>query len=149
MIDASAYTPDQSMLQRLAAELKRPAFHGFLGPIAEGVDADGTVSVRLPYKPEFSGSDSVQFYHGGIIASLIDLSAYAVVAIHTGRPAPTIDLRIDYLRPALPPSLIAQAAILKLGKSTARVDVRILSDDLRLVAVGRGTFSTLDQSRAG
>lgn len=149
MTNRSTFSPDSTRLQQLVAELRRPAFHSFLSPVAESVGEDGAVTVRLPYKPEFSGSDSEDFFHGGIIASLVDLSAYAAIAMHTGQPAPTIDLRVDYLRPARPPYLIAEAAILKLGRTVSRADVRVLDHKGGLVAVGRGAFASLVQDRSG
>ncbi len=56
---------------------------------------------------------------------------------------PTIDLRIDYLRAADGGDLIARAKLLKAGRTIARVDVTVEDSKGRLVAVGRGTFSTV------
>jgi uncharacterized protein (TIGR00369 family) len=75
-------------------------------------------------------------------ASLIDLAGHAAVAVKIGRKAPTIDLRIDYLRPAEGDSLIAHAKLLKAGRTVARVDIDVRDTQDRTVALGRGTFST-------
>ena len=56
-----------------------------------------------------------QAFHGGVIATLIDLAGHAVVAVKIGKIAPTIDLRIDYLRPSTGESIIARARLLKAG----------------------------------
>jgi uncharacterized protein (TIGR00369 family) len=55
---------------------------------------------------------------------------------------PTIDLRIDYLRTAPAGDLLATARILAVGRSIGRADVEIRSEDDKVVAVGRGAFST-------
>jgi uncharacterized protein (TIGR00369 family) len=56
--------------------------------------------------------------------------------------APTIDLRIDYIRPAKGDALIAHAKLLKSGRTVARVDVDVRDPADRTIALGRGTFST-------
>lgn len=134
--------PVQSLV-RLREELANPPFHDVLGPVAERVEADGTVVVRLPYQPEFCGRRGGAFFHGGVIASLVDIAAHAAVATRTGRMAPTIDLRIDYLKAAPATELFATARVLRLGRSVSRADVEIRCSVGELVAVGRGTFSTL------
>jgi len=120
-------TQDRSTaLARLRDELKRPPFHAVLRPRA--IDAD-----RAPRDKSF---------HGGVIATLIDLAGHAAVAVKIGKMAPTIDLRIDYLRPSTGESIIARARLLKAGSMLARVDIDVTDTEGRLIAVGRGSFST-------
>lgn len=129
-------------MARLVAELDRPPFHSVLQPFAKHYDADsGAVRVGLKYQPEFSYSRQGDYYHGGVIASLIDLAGHAVVAVQIGETAPTIDLRIDYLRPASG-ELTASARLLKLGRTFACAQVEVSDGAGTLVAVGVGTFSS-------
>ena len=81
-------------------------------------------------------------FHGGVIATLIDVAGHAAVAVKIGKMAPTIDLRIDYLRPSIGESIVARARLLKVGRLLARVDVDVTDAQGRLIAVGRGSFST-------
>jgi uncharacterized protein (TIGR00369 family) len=81
-------------------------------------------------------------FHGGVIATLIDLAGHAAVAVKIGKMAPTIDLRIDYLRPSIGESIVARARLLKVGRRLARVDVDVTDAQGRLIAVRRGSFST-------
>lgn len=143
--DAAAATLDNAaLLQRLQHELAHPPFHALLKPQAVAVDAQaGTVVIRLPYDPSLRGAAGMDFIHGGVIAALIDMAAHAAVAVQTGRMAPTVDLRIDYLRPAPGADLIATARVLKLGRAIARADVEVGGAGTQPYAVGRGTFSTL------
>ncbi|HVL77082.1 MAG TPA: PaaI family thioesterase [Noviherbaspirillum sp.] len=130
-------------LARLEEEMRRPPFHAVLAPQAHAVDPEsGEVVIRLPFHPDF-GRDPVHVgFHGGVIASLIDLAGHAAVAVKVGKPTPTVDLRIDYLRPAPGVTLEARARVLRAGRAIARADIDVLADGV-LVAVGRGTFSTL------
>jgi uncharacterized protein (TIGR00369 family) len=77
-----------------------------------------------------------------VIASLIDIAGHAAIAAKLQHGVPTIDLRIDYLRMAAGRELRAAAALLKLGRTVGVVDVRVTDDQGKLVAAGRGTFST-------
>jgi uncharacterized protein (TIGR00369 family) len=132
----------EKALARLAHEMADPPFHEVLHPQPVRVDADGSVVIRLLFRPEFCGRRGGQFYHGGVIASLVDIAAHAAIALRVERMVPTIDLRVDYLRAAPAGDLLATGRILTVGRSIGRADVEIRSADDRVVAVGRGAFST-------
>jgi uncharacterized protein (TIGR00369 family) len=131
-------------LARLREEMEGPPFHHVLRPEAIDVDPEnGTVTIRLAFRDELARARGDRAFHGGVVASLIDLAGHAAVAVKIGRMAPTIDLRIDYLRPADGDALMAYAKLLKAGRTVARVDIEILDTQGRTVALGRGTFSTV------
>lgn len=132
-------------LARLSHEMAAAPFHDVLRPEAVSADPEaGTVTVRLAFRPEFGGSRTAVFYHGGVIASLIDLTAHAAIAVKVGRTVPTIDLRIDCIRPAPGVTLTAVGRLVSAGRSIGRADVDVHAEG-RLVATGRGTFSTLER----
>lgn len=131
------------LLARLQTEIERAPLHDFLQVAAESVAADGTVAVRMPFRAEFRRARHDDFYHGGILAALIDLTAHAAVAVQTGQVAPTIDPRVDYLRPAPGVALRSLGRVLRLGRSVARADVEVWAGPERLVVAGRGTFQVV------
>jgi uncharacterized protein (TIGR00369 family) len=142
--DASALPAGIDYLARLRENMVRPPFHDFLKPDPIAVDvASGTVTIRLPYRPEFRRFPEEGGYHGGVIAALVDLAGHAAIYVRHQRVAPTIDLRIDYLRPAPGGDLFARAKVLRLGRAIARVDIVIVDGEENLVALGRGTYATL------
>ena len=59
------------------------------------------------------------------------------------RGLPTINFRVDYLRPAIKTALTTTARVRRAGKSVGVVDVDVFNDQKALVAVGRATYSTL------
>jgi uncharacterized protein (TIGR00369 family) len=133
----------QAALQRLREEMERPPFHRVLQP--QAVDADpekGTLTIAMAYRDELARAPGERSFHGGVIATLIDLAGHAAVAIKIGRMAPTIDLRIDYLRPSSGEDVIARAQLIKAGRTVGRVDVEVTDTQGRLIAIGRGSFST-------
>lgn len=131
------------LLGRLEHEMQGPPFHRFLKPVAKGVDGeDRAVTVGLTFRPEFGRSSEAPGFHGGVLASLIDLAGHAAVAVQLGRMAPTIDLRIDYLHVVHDVELTATARIVRLGRAVAIVDIEVRDPQGRLIAVGRGAFNT-------
>jgi uncharacterized protein (TIGR00369 family) len=102
----------------------------------------GEVEIAMGYTPSVERSTGTRQYHGGAIASLIDIAGdYALWAV-LGFGVPTINIRIDYLRPAAATRLRAQARVRKAGRTVGVVDIDVLDDQDRLVAVGRGTYGT-------
>jgi uncharacterized protein (TIGR00369 family) len=132
-------------LTRLRENMARPPLHqAFLHPDVMAVDeATGVVTIRLPYRPEFRRFPEEGGYHGGIIAAFIDLAGHAAIYVQHMRIAPTIDLRVDYIRPAPGGDLFARSKMLRLGRSVARADVEVADSDGNLIAVGRGAYSTV------
>jgi len=128
----------------LEKALAEGPFHAFLGMKLTGHDPlAGTVEILLPWRQEFERGPGTKQWHGGPIAALIDIAGdFALIAL-LGRGIPTINLRIDYLRPAIDTDLIARARTLRAGKSVGVVDVELLDKAGRVVAVGRGSYSTL------
>lgn len=55
---------------------------------------------------------------------------------------PTIDMQVDYLRPASGKEIIAFASIVKLGRTISLVDIRLTDDEKKVVAVGRASYVT-------
>lgn len=72
-----------------------------LEPLSVGAEA---VVARLPYSPSLVGNPETGVIHGGAITTLVDQTCGAAVMAAIGRPeaVATLDLRIDYLRPAEP-----------------------------------------------
>jgi len=133
----------------LRARLAEGSFQNFLR--LELVDHDatlGAVTLRARWRPEFERGPGTGQWHGGPIAALIDIAGDFALIAKLGRAIPTIDLRIDYLRPAIDTDLIARARTLRAGRSIGVVDIDVRDKDGRTVAAGRGSYSTLDMDAA-
>lgn len=120
--------------------IRVPPFHEWLRLRTTHVEK-GHVAILLPYKDELIGNPKIPAIHGGILAGLIDLAGGAAVFTHTNAPTPTIDLRIDYIRPAKQKDTVAEAQVINAGRTIAFVDVQV-SQEGKLVATGRATYST-------
>lgn len=127
--------------------MRASPFHRWLGVELIGADG-GEVTVRLPFRPEFTGDDKGHSIHGGIIATLADIAGCFAVISAVGRDVPTVDLRMDYLRMARPgDDLIAVARTVKAGRTLGLADVEVRTGDGRLIAVARGNFVTSAPAR--
>lgn len=100
--------------------------------------------LRLPYQDAFVGDPSTGVIAGGVVTALLDQTCgYAVWAsLDQFSPIATLDLRIDYMRPARPrEALQARAECYKLGKSIAFVrGLAFEADPADPVAAAQGVF---------
>jgi uncharacterized protein (TIGR00369 family) len=106
------------------------------------VDAQaGEIAMKMPMRAEFERGGGVggQF-HGGPIAALIDTVGDFAVAVVVKGGVPTINFRVDYLRPSTGTYLLAKARTRRVGRTVGVVDIDVYDDQNRLTAVGRGCY---------
>lgn len=121
--------------------MARTPFHQWLLPELVAADEEaGTVTVRLVIRPELGNSSERTDLHGGIIAALIDIAGHAAIAAKVRHSVPTVDMRVDYLRPAAGTEILAVATIVKFGRTLSLVDIKLTDDKQKVVAVGRATY---------
>ena len=110
-------------------------------PYARFLDVrlEGGLAV-LPFAGRLIGNPILPALHGGVVASFLELAALAKLDAE-GRRARTIDITVDYLRPARPVTFYAEARILKLGRRAANLAVEAWQEDRESpVAALRGHF---------
>ena len=99
----------------------------------EYVSADGGVGVlRVPWKAELVGDPDTEVIAGGVVTALLD--HVCGLAVQAGRthptPTATLDLRIDYMRPARPRAgVTARAECYKYANTIAFVRATAYDDD--------------------
>jgi uncharacterized protein (TIGR00369 family) len=128
----------------LQAMLDHSPFIAFLGlKVAEADPAKELVTMTCDMRPEFERGKGTGQWHGGPIAAIIDTVGDYALIMALRRGLPTINFRVDYLRPAIKTALTTTARVRRAGKSVGVVDVDVFNDQKALVAVGRATYSTL------
>jgi uncharacterized protein (TIGR00369 family) len=120
-------------------------FNKFLG-IRAAVIEKGHVELELPWRSEFVGDPVRQAVHGGVISTLVDTAGGMAIwgaLEHPTQRVSTIDLRVDYLRPGRTETLVAEARVVRVGRSVGVADVRIfhrVAPD-ETMATGKGVYA--------
>jgi uncharacterized protein (TIGR00369 family) len=130
----------------LQARISKAPFHQWLRLSVEDVSADGII-VKAHWREEFVVNADAGYTHGGILAALIDIVADYALAARLGRPYPTVDLRVDYHRPAFRGDLICKGKAIKLGAQVSSAEASIFDSEGRTLASGRGVYLTADPAR--
>lgn len=122
--------------------LTTPAFHRWLGLELLEMD-DGSCTIGMTARPELTADVDGTYVHGGILGTLLDVAGDFALVTQLGVGLPTIDLRVDYLRPARPEDeLRAGATVVRRGRSLGVADAQVTTAEGKLLAVGRGVYST-------
>jgi uncharacterized protein (TIGR00369 family) len=105
----------------------------------------GRITLALPYDEKLIGNPMTRVLHGGAITALMDATCGMAVFLKLREPVPvaTLDLRIDYLRPATPDKPVhARAECFKLTRNVAFVRCEAFHPEAETdrVAVANGTF---------
>jgi uncharacterized protein (TIGR00369 family) len=82
------------------------------------------VVLRIPYRSDLVGEPDTGVLAGGVVTTLLDMACgwATVAALETPTSIATLDLRIDYMRPAEPGrDILASARCYKLTRSIAFV----------------------------
>jgi uncharacterized protein (TIGR00369 family) len=128
-------------IEKLQELITRGPFNRWLNFTVLKVDADG-IAVRAAWREDWIVNPERRYTHGGILAAIIDVAADYAIAAQLGRPVPTIDMRVDYHKAAMPGDLTASARVVRLGSNHSTAEASVYDKDGALVASGRGTYFT-------
>ena len=131
-------------LESLQARVDRAPFNRWLG--LEAVSWEhGAIELRLRTRPEIMGHVAIGALHGGILASILDTACSVAVVTATGESVFTVDMRVDYLRPATADIYTIRARVVRLGRTLATVDAEVAAGDGQKVACARAVLQNIAQ----
>jgi uncharacterized protein (TIGR00369 family) len=128
-------------LEQVQERITRGPFNSWLNFTVTKVDADG-LEVKAGWREEWVVNPDRRYTHGGILSAIIDVAADYAIAAQIGRPVPTIDLRVDFHKAAMPGDLTAKARVVRLGSQYSTAEASVYDEEGELVASGRGTYFT-------
>ena len=133
---------------------ERIPFNAVLGLRVETLAESGATG-HLTMRPDLIGHYAHQRLHGGVISATLDAMAglavmAAIGARHMDEPPAerlrrfgklgTIDLRIDYLRPAIGARFALRATVLRLGSRVATTRMEFLDASGKLLSTGSAAY---------
>lgn len=124
----------------IQAKLLKGPYHQWLGLQVQAV-GEGSIELSATWREEWVVNFEGGYTHGGILAALVDLTADWALVSRTGKGVPTIDLRVDYHRPAKG-DLRAKGTVIKFGKQFSVAEAQVFDGEGNLVASGRGVYAT-------
>ena len=128
-------------LEQVQERITRGPFNRWLNFTVTKLDADG-LEVKSGWREEWVVNPDRRYTHGGILSAIIDVAADYAIAAKIGRPVPTIDLRVDFHKAAMPGDITARARVVRLGSQYSTAEALLYDKDGELVASGRGTYFT-------
>lgn len=126
-------------IEQLRERLLIAPFHRWLGLTLVDFDMNELV-LEMRWRDEIVSNPKIVSAHGGILSALIDLTGLYTILAAGGTPRATIDLHVDFHRPALPGQLRAIGRLVKMGRQFSVAETRIVGTDGVLLASGRGAY---------
>ncbi|MGH9213229.1 MAG: PaaI family thioesterase [Acidimicrobiales bacterium] len=133
---------DQQARRRAVAELmpKTPYLAG-LGIVVDRYEPD-QVTVRLPFRQDLTNDGT--FYHGGVVASVIDTAGAAAAwsnhDFDKGARASTIAMSIQYVGACRSSDLLCHARTVRRGKELTFTEITATDADGAVVAHAVQTY---------
>jgi uncharacterized protein (TIGR00369 family) len=133
---------------------ERISFNRVLGLRIATLEAE-QVTAHIEMRPELIGHYTHQRLHGGVISATLDaMGGLAVMAAIGARHMSeaiderlarfsrlgTIDLRVDYLRPATGPRFTATATVMRLGSRVASTRMEFFDAQGKLLSTGAAAY---------
>jgi len=120
-------------------------FNRYLG-VRVAESRKGYARLEVPFREELVGDPLRPALHGGVLSALADAAGGGAVwtGIEDDRArVSTIDLRIDYLRPARLETIIAEATVVRVGNRVGVADIRLFHPSAPdvTVATGKGVYN--------
>jgi uncharacterized protein (TIGR00369 family) len=116
-------------------------FMGWLGIVFDRYEPDDVV-IRLPFREDLT-NDGV-FYHGGVIASVIDSTGAAAAwsnhDFERGSRASTVAMSVQYVGACRSSDLVCSARTVKRGRELIFTEISARDADDSLVAHGLQTY---------
>ena len=127
--------------EELQKRLVANHFNAWMGLKIIDLD-ESKIEIMMTWREEMISNPKARVTHGGILGALVDVAADFMIAAKLGAPAPTVDMRGDYHRAAMPGDLKAIGRIVRIGGTFSTAEAEVFDDSRKLIASGRGLYYT-------
>jgi len=133
---------DEKLFQHIVEINRQTPFHRFLNMNVTYL-GKGVAKLKMKVKKEYTNPAGVA--HGGIAFSVVD-TAMGMAARTLGREVTTIEMNINYLRPATAGDVIvAEGRVVKAGRQIIVCEGEVYNRHGKLLAKARETFFGLGE----
>jgi uncharacterized protein (TIGR00369 family) len=131
---------DAEMLARFNNSKKRPPCTETVGMKLIHVD-QAKMTARFEFDAKTDFANPTGAIQGGFIAAMLDeaMSSTAIIVSNVTMNAPTLEMKVSFLRPLFVGKATAEACILKWGKSTCFIEAELFDPKGQLVAKASAT----------
>ena len=104
----------------------------------------GHVRVRYLARPEFTNPHGA--VQGGFLAAMLDdaMGPALFTTLAADQFAPTIEMKVNFLRPARPGPLVAEGRVVHRTRSLAFLEGSLATEDGELIATATATVRIMD-----
>ena len=109
----------------------------------------GWAKLRIPIEEKLT--NAIGLVHGGAIFSAADSAVGMALAgmINRNENISTLEMKINYMKPAKSGELIAEAKIIHKGNQTAVGEVEVRDEEQNLISKGLATYAIFGKDRLG
>ena len=134
---------DPAIVEDLRRRIAASPFHAGFGISVEHA-AGGEVRLGWEARPDHRNLQGL--VHGGILATLVDIAMGLAVRTVVGptRRHVTIDLHVQYVRPARPGRLEALGSVVRVGTNVGFAEGSVMDAAGRLLIRASGTYSVTE-----
>jgi len=137
------------MIQTALDNIAPPPVAKLLGwRVLDARPQEGWLKLGFEGKPEFL--NPAGFVQGGILSAMLDdTMGPAVLVMTEGKSyTTTVSLTVNFLKPAKPGPITAEAKVTQLGKSIAFVEGKLMAEDGTLLATATAVERLVDATKA-
>lgn len=145
MNSSSSHRPSLDVVRNLMNKIIK--FNAFLGLEITELSPEGKARLRVPFREEYMGDPIKKIVHGGILATLIDVTGgattFAALDLNRVIGVNTIDMRIDYLRPGSGLWFEGTGTVIRRGNRIVVTHVDVHNDEGVQIAMGTATYNVV------
>ena len=122
--------------------IDRSRYHQMFRPKILDVNNQAmSLAIRVSMCPEFERQPDTGHWHGGVLASLIDIAGcYALMLVADGQLL-TLNFSTDFLRLTVSEKLIARASVRRVGRTVGFVDAEVEDENGNAVVAGKACYA--------
>ena len=129
-------------VEDIQERIGRSKFHQLYRPQVLSVDNDVmTLRLKVSMCDEFERQPGTGQWHGGVLASLVDIAGCYALMLVAGGPLLTLNFSTDFLRLGVSEHLYATATVRRIGRTVGFVDVEICDDADATIVTGRACYA--------